>query len=165
MRSTQERWDIPTQLKKASWIDGYNKNLNGEDTLVFSYVVPLFDQNELIGVVGMDFSYNSLHETVADIQLLETGFATLLDRNNYVISHPSLSEGQTVANKFQDEHYAQIKDQFKALQNNAFKMGAYDIEKALGTELLPYTQDGEARMLMRCVLKNGMTLCLTAPQS
>lgn len=45
--------------------------------MMISYVVPLYCENQFIGVVGMDFDYTVLNEKVNQIQLYEHGFAHL----------------------------------------------------------------------------------------
>ena len=65
----------PYDAGKPVWmLPYYNKN---NDILMISYVVPMYYENEFIGVVGMDFDYSVLTDKVHNIKIYETGFAHL----------------------------------------------------------------------------------------
>ena len=51
---------------------------------MISYVVPLYYENEFIGVVGMDFDYTVLTEIIHKIKIYENGFAHS-ELNNRII--------------------------------------------------------------------------------
>ena len=65
----------PYEAGEPVWmLPYYNKN---NDILMISYVVPMFLENEFIGVVGMDFDYTVLTDKVHNIRVYENGFAHL----------------------------------------------------------------------------------------
>ena len=65
----------PFYAEKPVWmLPYYNKN---SDILMISYVVPMYYENEFIGVVGMDFDYTVLTDKVHNIKIYENGFAHL----------------------------------------------------------------------------------------
>ncbi len=65
----------PFEAGKPVWMLPYhNKNNN---IMMISYVVPLYYDNEFIGVVGMDFDYTVLTDKVHEIKIYENGFAHL----------------------------------------------------------------------------------------
>ena len=65
----------PYEAGKPVWmLPYYNKN---NDITMISYVVPMYYDNEFIGVVGMDFDYTVLTEKVHKIKIYESGFAHL----------------------------------------------------------------------------------------
>ena len=65
----------PLEAGKPVWMMPYYKKNNG--ILMISYVVPLYYDNEFIGVVGMDFDYTVLIDKVHNIKIYENGFAHL----------------------------------------------------------------------------------------
>ena len=72
----------PYEAGKPIWMSPYyNQNNN---ILMISYVVPLYIENSFIGVVGMDFDYTVLTETIHKIKIYENGFAHL-ELNDVVI--------------------------------------------------------------------------------
>jgi diguanylate cyclase (GGDEF)-like protein len=65
----------PFEAGKPVWmLPYYNKN---NDIMMISYVVPMYFENEFIGVVGMDFDYTVLTDKVHNIKIYENGFAHL----------------------------------------------------------------------------------------
>ncbi|MBE7019225.1 MAG: diguanylate cyclase [Ruminococcaceae bacterium] len=65
----------PLEAGKPVWMLPYNnKNI---DIMMISYVVPLYYDNEFIGIVGMDFDYSVLTDKVHHIKIYENGFAHL----------------------------------------------------------------------------------------
>ncbi len=66
---------LPYEAGRPIWLDPYyNQNNN---TLMISFVIPLFIENQFIGVVGMDFDYASLIKRIHQIKIFENGFAHL----------------------------------------------------------------------------------------
>ena len=155
-------WNAPVQAGKPTWIDG---DYSAPQNNYFSYVVPMYDADGgLLGVVGMDFPYSLLHEILGDIRILESGFANILDSSKHIIAHPTIAEGSLVGEIFQGDAFADIKNQFSQVQKDAFATGKYTLEAALADQLFTYEHNGETRMMTLCVLRNGMTLCLSAPK-
>ncbi len=65
----------PYEAKKPVWMmPYYNKNNN---IYMISYVIPMYHENDFIGVVGIDFDYTVLEQKVFDIKVYEHGFAYL----------------------------------------------------------------------------------------
>lgn len=65
----------PLEAGKPVWmLPYYNKN---NDIMMISYVVPMYFENEFIGIVGMDFDYTVLTDKVHKIKIYENGFAHL----------------------------------------------------------------------------------------
>ena len=65
----------PFEAGKPVWMMPYYNQNN--DILMISYVVPMYYDNEFIGIVGMDFDYTVLTDKVHNIKIYENGFAHL----------------------------------------------------------------------------------------
>ncbi len=65
----------PVNAGKPVWMEPYHNRNNGLRML--SYVVPVYCKDTLIGVAGMDLSYDALTSTVDDVSVYENGFAYL----------------------------------------------------------------------------------------
>ena len=65
----------PFEARKPVWMTPYYNQNN--DILMISYVVPMYYDNEFIGIVGMDFDYTVLTDKVHSIKIYENGFAHL----------------------------------------------------------------------------------------
>ena len=65
----------PFEAGKPVWmLPYYNKN---NDIMMISYVVPMYYDNEFIGIVGMDFDYRVLTDKVHKIKIYQNGIAHL----------------------------------------------------------------------------------------
>ena len=67
-------WE-PYEAGTAIWMTPYyNKN---NDITMISFVIPMYYQNEFLGVVGMDFDYSVLIDKINNIKIYENGYAHL----------------------------------------------------------------------------------------
>lgn len=65
----------PYVAKQPIWMKPYYNQNN--EILMISYVIPMYCDNQFIGVVGMDFDYTVLTDKVQKIKIYENGFAQL----------------------------------------------------------------------------------------
>lgn len=65
----------PYEAGKPIWLAPYYNQNNG--ILMISYVIPLYCENQFVGIVGMDFDYTVLTERIREIEIYENGFAHL----------------------------------------------------------------------------------------
>ena len=65
----------PYEAGQPVWMKPYYNQNN--DVLMISYVVPMYFEEEFVGIVGMDFDYQVLTERVHEIKIYENGFAHL----------------------------------------------------------------------------------------
>ncbi len=88
---------VPRAAEEGVWLPPYyTDNLNLH---VISYNVPLYWNNQFIGVVGIELDYKILALEVENIRLYDNGYAFLLDQDGNIIYHPDYTEelrtGQT----------------------------------------------------------------------
>lgn len=67
-------WE-PYEAGTAIWMEPYDNQNNG--ITMISFVIPLYAQDGFVGVVGMDFDYNTLLDRVKSIKVYENGYAHL----------------------------------------------------------------------------------------
>jgi methyl-accepting chemotaxis protein len=145
-QSGNDWWDVPTHTQMPSWIEGdYNQNERRKDHY-FSYVAPMYFDDKLLGVAGMDFSYTLLQDLASSIQILDSGFATIIDSNRNFVSHPSFQEGVSASQLFKGESFTMFKDSLENCHRSAFISGSYDINNALSKDLLSFEREGETRL-------------------
>lgn len=60
---------------------------------MISYTKALYNDQTLIGVIGMDVSFDDIQRTIEKIKLYDTGYGFLLDDTYDILVHPSLEEG------------------------------------------------------------------------
>lgn len=65
----------PYEAGHPIWLAPYYNQNNG--ILMISYVIPLYYEGQFIGIVGMDFDYTVLTDTIHKIKIYENGHAHL----------------------------------------------------------------------------------------
>lgn len=79
---------VPKSTGKAVWLPPYiTENL---DKRVISYNVPVYYENQFIGVIGIEIDYSSMAQEVNNITLYENGYAFLNDKEGTIIYHPKM---------------------------------------------------------------------------
>lgn len=139
---------IPLENGRASWLKPYqNQNL---DIYMISYVVPLYDNGQFIGVIGMDVNFQVIINQLSTIRPLNNGCAFICDDDGTVMFHPELKYGEKM------DDVAQTKGaSFK-------KVLEWDNN---GGELVEYTRNGIEKEMAFQRLLNGMTLATVANTS
>lgn len=87
----QEWYSKPAREGKSFWIGPY---YNGKsEGLVMSYVIPVYEMHQLVGVAGMDIHLSDLVHMVDQIKVYETGHAALVSSAHQMIYHGFEGEG------------------------------------------------------------------------
>ena len=74
---------IPQRSKSPVWIGPYrNDNLGIE---IISYITPLYQDGEFVGIVGMDMEVESFRDCAEKIRVYETGSAVLFDAEDNIV--------------------------------------------------------------------------------
>jgi len=80
------------QLSKASRkptiLDPYWYEIAGQQRLITSVVVPIIEQGQFKGVVGVDVLVDEIQGIVSKLKLYDTGAAAIFTNNAVVIAHP-----------------------------------------------------------------------------
>lgn len=136
---------IPVNAGKAVWMQPYdNKNI---DIYMISYVIPVYKDNELFGIVGMDIDFRYIAEMVDNIKIYETGHAFITDENFVIVYSRHFAPG-TVVRELSDSLLAAGNDDLLSMDT------LYDHEL-----------DGEEKKVVFRSLENGMKLAVTVPVS
>ena len=121
----------PVQTKKEIITDPYmyaygTQNIVKDSFFETSIVVPVIENDEAIGVVGIDIDFIELQKINSSIKLYQTGYGMLISQNGFYVSHPdSKMAGLQITDTLAIEN---IK------QNTAFTKTAYD--KYLNKEVI-----------------------------
>ena len=82
---------IPVARQRGVWIDPYIDPI--VQNYVISYVSPLYFDNKLVGVVGMDIDFEYLIKEVKNMSIYDNGFVYLMDRRNHILYHKDFKQG------------------------------------------------------------------------
>ncbi len=101
---------LPIENGVPTWVMPYQNRVN--DCYMISYVFPLYVDNRLVGVLGMDVDFEMILEQVDAVEVYETGYAYLMDGNNTIIYHKNLPVGtpKPAAKKNVLEHDVQLEN-------------------------------------------------------
>ncbi|QXM06592.1 methyl-accepting chemotaxis protein [Crassaminicella indica] len=84
----------PIKLKKGIWSDIYIDSLTKKE--IITYSTPVFVDDILIGVVGVDFDCDIFKNKINNIKLYDTGYAFLLNEKYDYIIHPTLTKNDNL---------------------------------------------------------------------
>ena len=81
----------PFNSKCATWIEPYIDPI--AKTYVISYVAPLFDGENFIGVIGIDIDFNFIIQELRRMSIYNYGYVYLMNRNNLILYHKDQEQG------------------------------------------------------------------------
>ncbi len=131
---------VPVRAGHAIWVEPYMNEEMG--VYVTSYVVPIYREDTLIGVVGMDIDFQYIVQMVDEIHVYETGHALLTDDEFGVMYSHHRPKGEKVE-----------------LQLGVGSSEGTDFEKLT----FEHDYDGMLQKLVFRSLENGMRLGVTVP--
>ncbi|HWQ50297.1 MAG TPA: methyl-accepting chemotaxis protein [Terriglobales bacterium] len=79
---------LPKTTLEENIVDPFLYPVNGEDMYMCSMVVPLFQEGQFVGIVGMDILVDNLVDSVKGVSLFESGYVFMADANGVLFSHP-----------------------------------------------------------------------------
>lgn len=135
---------LPVEAGKEVWIEPYYNDMG---IYVVSYVVPMYVDDMLLGIVGMDIEFSYIAKLCDDIKIYETGYAFITDENFDIIH----------SREYSDEAY--IKEFSASIESAKDEIGR-DAD-----QLYKYTFEGIRKEAAFRTLQNGMCLAVTAPVS
>lgn len=136
---------IPVKKGKATWLAPYsNENINIQ---MISYVIPIYKENETVGVVGMDIDFDVIKNMINDVHIYDTGYAFLADDKANVMCHKTYPFGIPMSSVDQS-----LTPLVTELENGTS-----------GSSLFSYVNNNVKKKMAFRTLRNGMRLVLTAP--
>jgi len=142
---TMDWYYKPVEAEEAVWLAPYYNGKSEEK--VISYVMPIYQENVLLGVAGMDILLSDLIEEVASVKAYGTGYASLIEENNTVVYHPL---GHTEFKPADEAEWEKYVEQV-----------VLDKE---GKKIFKLEEKGEKYKLACCNVKNGMRLMVVVPE-
>lgn len=133
------------EKKEAFWMEPY-VNMNKNDWII-SYVVPIYRDEDFIGVLGMDIDMALLKEKVDSVQIYKSGYAFLAGTEYVIYYHHDYPEGLDEKN---------IHGKLRKVLNILVKKGTEN-------GLVSYQFDGIKKKMTARQLENGMLFVITAP--
>lgn len=81
----------PVKSKSATWIEPYIDPIS--NSYVISYVAPLYLEDRLIGLIGMDIDFNFIIQELRRMSIYDYGHVYITNRNGIVLYHRDEPQG------------------------------------------------------------------------
>ncbi|MCM1992698.1 SpoIIE family protein phosphatase [Oceanirhabdus seepicola] len=101
----------PIKKGEGVWSEPY-KEVDLEKDII-SYTEPIYKDDVLIGVVGMDIDINAMKNTIKNMKVYDTGYAFLLCDEYHFLIHPTYK----------------LEDSLKTIENGSLEFLTKEIEK------------------------------------
>ena len=134
----------PVESQAATWIDPYFSSKC--NALVISYSVPIYKDDVLVGVVGIDMDFNKLIKYTSGFTVADGGEAYLKSNDGSIHYHLGFYEQGSKAHGDKDV----------TVTENANKMTQANTDKYV----VRYKYDGEDFAMVFDTLENGMKLAI-----
>lgn len=134
---------VPVRAGHSVWMDPYyNQNI---DIMMVSYVVPIYDNDVLLGVIGMDIDFKLIMSTISDVDLYKGGFAEILFLSNRTL-YRSDEKGVINSEIVQDKLYDAV------------------VSRSMSVQLMDNRINGEDYKFAYTTLRSGSLLIAMAPK-
>ena len=137
---------LPVANKAPLWMDPYlNANIN---VYMISYVVPLYEDETSVGIIGMDIDFAQLTSLADSAIAFDSGYSFIVSATGNVLYHKDIESGTDLA----EYNHGEL-DSVKKFVLDSANQG----------KTLQYSYNGSDKYLTYVELRNGMKLVLTAP--
>jgi len=125
---------------KAFWGDFY---INNADQNVMTYSVPIVIRGMTLGTIGADMNVEELKKHIEDIQLYDTGYAYMVNKDYDYIVHPTFDKS-TNLRTYNDGQFSSI---VEGIETN--NIGLEDVSFGGAKRIMAYSKlyDGKVIML------------------
>lgn len=79
---------MPMKHGRSVAIEPYVYPIDGKDTLVASFSVPIKVNDKMVGVAGVDFSLDDINVAMQEIKPFGTGYVSLVSSEGVAVTHP-----------------------------------------------------------------------------
>lgn len=99
---TSRDWYAPVMQKKQTVLTALYEDINTKQNLV-SIVTPVFLNNEIISVVGLDLDMAYVQSMLGNIKVGKNGYITLYDSSDCIVYHP---DSNVIYTQVKDANYS-----------------------------------------------------------
>ncbi len=136
----------PIKAKLGVWSKPYVDSASKVNMI--SYTMPVYANNELVGVAGMDISFESLRKIILNTKIYDTGSAFLLDKDySFVVDGKKKST-----------------DKLDTLENGKYKFITDELSNKKSM-VLETNFEGHKQMMGYYTLNNGQIMGVKVPSS
>ncbi len=119
----------PINKKDGVWISPYvDATINVK---MISYTKAIFNNDLLIGVVGIDLAFEYIEKTIGSMKLYESGYSFLLDTDLKFLLHPSLDTGTHISN-IENENLKNVEESMTKNKSDVIEYIFKNEQKVMG---------------------------------
>ena len=151
---------IPVRAGKPVWTEPYdNANINEK---MVSYVIPVYDNNVLVGVIGMDIDFTIFQNIIGDLNVYKSSGAALVCMNCSEIHY---QKGDLFGDSIDSDIYASMQgkehsEKIQFINKNGDKYGLYFITLENNMKLATYAKESEMYSQLYFIAIIGTVLSL-----
>lgn len=152
---------IPVADQRSAWMEPYvDTDLN---ISMISYVSPVVRNNQVIGMAGIDLTFDDIKNQVNAMKLYKSGYSFLMNESNSFIVPPNWLGLDELVSKSERTSEEENEINLSTMENGAYKKLAETIslESSGFTE---FTRGSEKFYLGYFKLINNQILCLSVPE-
>ena len=71
---------------ESSWLEPYKSSIT--DDVIVNLVMPIYDNDKIIGVLGVEININSVEQDIIENDFGQDGYMMLADQNGNIVTHP-----------------------------------------------------------------------------
>jgi methyl-accepting chemotaxis protein len=153
----------PVQAGKPVWLEPYEDS--DLKIRMISYVVPMYIDKVLIGVVGMDINFNKISNIIDKTKIYDTGQLALLDKDYDFMIRPSFKQEEDADAVAQASEQTSVPgvSNLATEENGALKFLTDEIAKdKLG--MTEYSYKGIQKIFGYTHLSNGFIMIIDVPK-
>ncbi len=119
----------PLKANKGVWSEPYTDDFIGAELITYS--TPIMKDGKFIGVAGVDLTFDVFRGIVNEIQVYDTGYAFMFDKNYNYLVHPTLTVEENLRT-INGGAYTFMADQIDDVPNSYIYYEFENAEKILG---------------------------------
>ncbi len=159
--ATSQPWyiDILSGSPDITYVEPYFDEFEGVLLISIGRVVR-YDNGSIIGVISGDISVADINEKILDVQVLESGYASLIEKSGGgIIAHPDLSPEDYADFWVENEILmplteVEINNDTTEALSDAHLLQIRSVQSG-GVGNLTYTRNGESRLLVYASVERG----------
>lgn len=152
----------PIKVKEGVWSKPY-VDPESNNIKMISYTMPVYKDNQLVGVAGLDISYENLEKMILGTRLYDTGNAFLLDKDyTFLVDKDKTPENNL--NMMEDGRYSYVVEDIESKKDSVLELDFEGEKTVIGYYKLSNGQIMGVRVPKDEVLKSmrDLTFIMTA---
>lgn len=130
VESDEMKWYFdPIKNKEGQWTEPYDDLFLNQRLMTYS--APIIVDGTVVAIIGIDILFDQFERMIESIQVYDSGYAFLFNKDYRYLVHPLFSYVDTLMD-VEDGAYAYMKEYFDASDTGVIKYDFFNEDKILG---------------------------------